>query len=367
MDSITQAALGALCGELVLGKKIGNKGLLWGALFGTMPDLDVIIFPFLSASEELDWHRGISHSIVMMFAAAAFFGWLMHKFYLKKSIPISFSRAAWFVFLAWSTHVLIDCFNTYGTMILEPFSSARISINNLFIIDLFFLVPMLIGLILIMAFGRMNSARRMKIATITACWLCFYFMISLGMKYMANQHFEQVLAENGLSKKRMMTAPTFSNIFLWRMIAEDQSGETFYTSYWSIFDRKDEPATLMSIKKDHQLEVSFQDSKDLKTITNFTEGWHKTYQSAQEPNTIYIAALNMGEMQIAREDGIEIRPAFIWKISRNADGSYTLGRAFKMSQDGSRYMKNAISKTVSRVLGNTEGWHKEDSKWTWDM
>jgi inner membrane protein len=71
MDSITQAALGALCGELVLGKKLGNKGILWGLLFGTLPDLDIIAYPFLTASEQLGWHRGISHSIFMMFVAAA--------------------------------------------------------------------------------------------------------------------------------------------------------------------------------------------------------------------------------------------------------------------------------------------------------
>ena len=83
MDSITQAALGALCGELVLGKKLGNKGILWGLLVGTLPDLDIIAYPFLSSSEQLGWHRGISHSILMMFVVAAGLGWWLHGFYQK--------------------------------------------------------------------------------------------------------------------------------------------------------------------------------------------------------------------------------------------------------------------------------------------
>ena len=37
MDSITQIVLGAACGEAVLGKKIGNKALLFGAIGGTIP------------------------------------------------------------------------------------------------------------------------------------------------------------------------------------------------------------------------------------------------------------------------------------------------------------------------------------------
>ena len=80
MDSITQAALGALCGELVLGKKLGNYGILWGALFGTFPDLDIIAYAFLSASEQLEWHRGLSHSILMVFIATFTFGWFIHRF-----------------------------------------------------------------------------------------------------------------------------------------------------------------------------------------------------------------------------------------------------------------------------------------------
>ena len=43
MDSLTQIVLGAACGEAILGKKIGNKALLFGAIGGTIPDLDVFI------------------------------------------------------------------------------------------------------------------------------------------------------------------------------------------------------------------------------------------------------------------------------------------------------------------------------------
>ena len=41
MDSITQIVLGAAVGEVVAGKKMGGKAALWGAIAGTIPDLDV--------------------------------------------------------------------------------------------------------------------------------------------------------------------------------------------------------------------------------------------------------------------------------------------------------------------------------------
>ena len=51
MDSFTQIVLGAACGEAVLGRKIGNKALLFGAICGTIPDLDVIIGGLLFNNE----------------------------------------------------------------------------------------------------------------------------------------------------------------------------------------------------------------------------------------------------------------------------------------------------------------------------
>ena len=41
MDSLTQIVLGGAVAELVAGKKMGNKAILWGAVAGTIPDLDV--------------------------------------------------------------------------------------------------------------------------------------------------------------------------------------------------------------------------------------------------------------------------------------------------------------------------------------
>jgi inner membrane protein len=43
MDSLTQLTFGAACGEVIMGKKVGRKALLWGAVLGTIPDLDVFI------------------------------------------------------------------------------------------------------------------------------------------------------------------------------------------------------------------------------------------------------------------------------------------------------------------------------------
>ncbi|MGB2760309.1 MAG: metal-dependent hydrolase, partial [Maribacter stanieri] len=79
MDSLTQIVLGAAVGEAVLGKKVGNKAMLYGAIAGTIPDLDVITRYFLDTVTATEWHRGVSHSIFFSIVFAPIFGWLVWK------------------------------------------------------------------------------------------------------------------------------------------------------------------------------------------------------------------------------------------------------------------------------------------------
>ncbi|MDX1911705.1 MAG: metal-dependent hydrolase [Saprospiraceae bacterium] len=69
MDSLTQIVLGAACGEVVAGKKIGNRAMLWGAVGGTIPDLDVFAGLFTDEITSTSFHRGFMHSF--LFAALA--------------------------------------------------------------------------------------------------------------------------------------------------------------------------------------------------------------------------------------------------------------------------------------------------------
>ncbi len=56
MDSLTQITLGAAVGESVLGRKVGNRAALVGAICGTLPDLDSFI-PYHDAVATVTFHR----------------------------------------------------------------------------------------------------------------------------------------------------------------------------------------------------------------------------------------------------------------------------------------------------------------------
>ena len=117
MDSITQIALGAAIGEATLGRQVGKRAILWGGLCGLFPDLDILI-PLGDAVKNFTYHRGPSHSLVVLSALTPLFVYLI----IKCHPDTRQYRKRWFalVFLAFITHVLLDCFTVYGTQIFWP-------------------------------------------------------------------------------------------------------------------------------------------------------------------------------------------------------------------------------------------------------
>ena len=80
MDSLTQIVLGAAVGEAVLGKKIGNKAMFYGAIAGTIPDLDVLFSNFTDTVTALEMHRGFTHSLLFSIVFSPIFAFIVSKF-----------------------------------------------------------------------------------------------------------------------------------------------------------------------------------------------------------------------------------------------------------------------------------------------
>lgn len=84
MDSLTQITLGAAMGELTLGHKVGNRALLYGAIAGTIPDLDVLSNFVTDEMSALAFHRGFTHSFFFAATAPFLFGYLTHRLYSSR-------------------------------------------------------------------------------------------------------------------------------------------------------------------------------------------------------------------------------------------------------------------------------------------
>ena len=165
MDSITQIVLGAACGEIALGKKIGNKAILFGAIGGTIPDLDVLIGSLYYSNEidSLAFHRGFMHSIVFAILGAFIFGFISSKIYdygQKRKGTTNLKDWICLFFLSIFTHPILDSFTPYGTQLFLPFSDYRVAFNNIAVADPLYTLPFLLCMIIAMFFNRKNPTRR---------------------------------------------------------------------------------------------------------------------------------------------------------------------------------------------------------------
>lgn len=188
MDSLTQIALGAAIGEATLGRKAGHRAMLWGAVCGTLPDLDVFI-PMGDAVQSFTYHRSFSHSLFVLAAITPLLAWLILK--LHPQTAAHRRGWLWLVLLALGTHPLLDSFTVYGTQLFWPFHTTPMSWSTIFIIDPLYTVPLLVGVICALVARReSNWGRRMNAAGLALSSL--YLVWTVGAKL----HVEQVARES---------------------------------------------------------------------------------------------------------------------------------------------------------------------------
>ena len=147
MDSVSQMLLGAACGELVLGRRVGRRAILIGAVLGTLPDLDVLV-PYEDAIDSFTYHRSWSHSVFVLTAASVPIAALARRVAggeRGRAVPYGLWLLG--VWLILFTHPLLDSFTTYGTQIWWPLPLPPVAIGSVFIIDPLYTLPLAVGVI----------------------------------------------------------------------------------------------------------------------------------------------------------------------------------------------------------------------------
>jgi inner membrane protein len=314
MDSVTQAVLGAVVVEAVAGRKLGNRALLWGLWFGTLPDLDILVNPWIAPIERLTWHRGLSHSLLLMTLTAPLWGWLMAWFHRKRGL--TWARASWAVWLALFTHVLIDCFTVYGTQILEPFSNVRVGFNNLFIIDPLFTLPMLLAL-LIIPWLRPDDRRRRWANGLALVLVSLYVAWSFAAKAVVNHRIEAALDADKIPVVRYQTTPTAFNTILWRGLVETKDG--FFIGYTSFLDPPGQPIRFDFVPKQELLVSEAKDSRAFHVLAWFSQGYWSAGSTGLGP---IVMDWRFGEIRGAGPVSADnpLVPIFAWQLLPTESG-----------------------------------------------
>jgi len=336
MDSLTQIVLGAAVGQASTGKKLGNRAMLWGAVAGTIPDLDIIGNAFMSQIDALAFHRGISHSFFFAIVFAAALAWYcrvlyrsqvykknwykyfssfigvgvmimlamgihgiismaggpsastvaipvltliicyltyrLYKYYINKpldDVPHDFSL--WYKLFFWSiiTHPILDCFTTYGTQIFAPFSTYRVSFDNISVADPGYTIPFIVCLLAAAFLPRIHP-RRNWINWMGIGLSSLYMIWTITNKIKVGNIMEETLAKEGIEYKRYMTNPSILNNILWSGTVECDS--VFYQGQYSFFD-KEKKFKLKKVPKNHHLIDGYKQDETIEVLKWFANDY----------------------------------------------------------------------------------------------
>ena len=336
MDSLTQATLGAGVGELILGRKAGNKAVWWGAVGGTLPDLDIFFSDFFNQVEFLLIHRGFSHSFLFALLLAPLAGFVLSR--LHSQTKATATQWGLLFGLALITHGLLDCFTVYGTGMFEPFSSYRIAFNSISIVDPLYSLPLLFCLMVLVFFNRQSNIR-FGLAVFGMGLSHFYLLLTVFNSFYIKNQFKSSLQAQNLPYKRIMVTPTLLNNLLWYSVSESEQG--YYFGYYSILDDDTEPISFRYLPKNRHLEARISKTNTLAILKYFTKNY---YFLVEKQGAIYFKDLRFSAFE---QDG-EIATPF----SINVDDPSQIPWDRPDPQEG----KEIIKTIYKRIWGDKEGW-----------
>ena len=283
MDSITQIALGSAVGHAVLGRQIGRRAVLWGAVLGTLPDLDVLL-PAANDVAAFTEHRGFSHSLLVIAAITPLLMWLARRLHPDTA----HLRGRWYalIFLVLTTHVLLDAFTVYGTQLFWPLSDYPVSGSVIFIIDPLYTLPLLIG-VGIALFAR-DADRGMRANTVGLVLSCLYLAWACGAKWHTDTVVREYLARENMPHERVLTTPGAFNTLIWRIVVMD--GDGYYEGFYSLIDGHPAPTFTRHVQTPEQLEP-LHALPHVDRLRRFTHGF---YSVRERDNTLILSDLRMG-------------------------------------------------------------------------
>lgn len=233
MDSLSQIALGSAVAIGVMGRRTAAwKAAAWGAVAGTLPDLDVVID---HGDDLLNMvlHRAESHALFWLTLFAPLQAWGVSRVHREAHL---FSRWWLSIWLALITHPLLDAMTVYGTQLLLPFTNHPYGVGSIFIIDPAYTLPLVVGVVA--ALRMKDLARGLRWNAVGLVASCAYLAWSVFAQGHIEHQARQSLRAQGIAAERILVTPAPLQTLLWRVVAlpDDMSDPHFHEAYVSVLD-----------------------------------------------------------------------------------------------------------------------------------
>ena len=222
MDTVTHALIGTAIAEVGFRNKLGPRATIAGAIFASLPDLDIILSISSDPIAMLKYHRAATHSIFLAILAAPILGWIGWKLSKKTGTVLLWILLALFTLFS---HDLLDLCTTWGTEILYPFSSKRYAIDALPIVDPLILFPLL-GTTLFAIFTKKMRTRKI-LSGLVLLWCLTY----AGTGYLLSEQAITLAKSTKPANFHVINEkaiPNTGTILLWHVVLKNDKGD-FYT------------------------------------------------------------------------------------------------------------------------------------------
>ena len=287
MDSVSQAALGAAVGVVVMGRQRPLwQAMLCGALVGTLPDLDVFIDKG-DAIRNMVLHRAETHAYFWQLLASPLIALALAAVTRSREL---FLRWWLMVLLVLFTHSMLDSMTVYGTRVWLPFDERPVGQGSLFIIDPLYTLPLLFGL-LASALSRDRRRRRwsawgLAVSTLYAGW-------SVAAQAYVTQKVMATPEAAGLSSEQVLVTPTPFNTLLWRIVLRHQ--DSYHEGFYALLDplvEGERPIRFTEHDRGGRYEAKSRDYAEANMIREFSKGF---YALSDDGRYLYITDLRMGQ------------------------------------------------------------------------
>ena len=219
MDPLTQGVLGAALPQASVSKKTVAVAGIFGFLSGMSADLDVLIRSTTDPLLFLEYHRQFTHSLIFIPFGGLLCAVVLHALFGRRA-GLGFKQSYIFCTLGYATHAVLDACTTYGTMLLWPFSDARIAWNVISIIDPLLTLPMLALIVLA------GIKRRPAFARAALIWGLSYMSLGLLQRNEAMDMGYEIARTRGHNPIRLEAKPSFANLLVWKIVYETR--DKFY-------------------------------------------------------------------------------------------------------------------------------------------
>lgn len=284
MDSLSQIALGAAVSVAVMGRRTAVwKAALWGAVAGTLPDLDVLVDQG-DAIRNMVLHRAQSHALFWLTLLSLPLAAVIARLHGEWGLLRRWWLALWLVLV---THPLLDAMTVYGTQLALPFSNYPFGVGSIFIIDPLYTLPLLVGVIWALAIG---GGPRGQVANVVGLLLSTgYLAWSFAAQQQVTQVARAALVRQGIAAEHLLVTPTPFNTVLWRVVVV--AGDDYLEGFYSLLDAQPQ-IEFDRFAKGNALAAELQHIDGVQRLTAFTKGFYKFEQRA---NRLLISDLRMGQ------------------------------------------------------------------------